>query len=409
MYHHDPARSGAVAGLPPAGPLRLAWSIRLDGAVYGQPLVVRGQVIAATQGGSVYGISRSTGKINWRTHIVSPLPLSAQPCGNIDPVGITSTPVFYRGLVYALAQDGRAGHLLAGIDPGTGKVLYRRTVPSPDGHPYFDQQRGALAAANGRIYVTFGGHFGDCGPYIGSVVGMPAGSNESDRIVSYLVPSHSHAGIWAAGGPVTGPDGTVYVGVGNGDTKGPFDDSDSVTALSPILRRTGVFAPATWLADNRSDLDLGSMTPALLSSGQIVMGGKRGLVYLLSAAHLGGIGGQQAKLAVCATFGGASVTGTTVVVPCTSGGPAAITVGSGTLAVRWRGPGAADGSPVIGGGAVWVTANSAGVLYELSLANGQVLAQIKLGAQLPHFASPSLSGRLALVGTMRGVVAVAGA
>jgi hypothetical protein len=32
-----------------------------------------------------------------------------------------------------------------------------------------------------------------------------------------------------------------------------------------------------------------------------------------------------------------------------------------------------------------------------------------LGSQLPHFASPSLSGRLVLIGTLRGVVAVTGA
>ena len=65
--------------------------------------------------------------------------------------------------------------------------------------------------------------------------------------------------MWAAGGPVAGPDGTVYVSVGNGAaTAPPYDGSDSVTALTPALRRTGIFAPATWPADNASDADLGS-------------------------------------------------------------------------------------------------------------------------------------------------------
>jgi streptogramin lyase len=64
---------------------------------------------------------------------------------------------------------------------------------------------------------------------------------------------------------------------------------------------------------------------------------------------------------------------------------------------------------VLGGGAVWVPDWNSGVLYELDPATGRVRHQIGLGGPLPHFASPSLSGALALVGTMTGVVAVRGA
>jgi len=408
-YHAGPSRSGFVARLPPAGRLSRLWSAGLDGAVYGQPLVLGRTVIAATEHDTVYGIDRATGRIRWATHVGSALALSAQPCGNIDPIGITSTPILYRGLVYALAQDGPARHVLVGLDPATGALRYRRAVPSPDGRPYYDQQRGALAAENGVIYVTFGGHNGDCGPYVGSVVGMPAAGTSQHRIVSYLVPTSKHGGIWAPGGPVIGPGGMLFVSVGNGTTAGPFDDSDSVTMLTPALRRTAVFAPAGWLADNQGDLDLGSMTPALLRTGQIVIAGKSGIAYLLAAPALGGVGGQRAMLGVCPAFGGAAVTGSTVIVPCSGGGPAAVRVSAAGLSLLWRGPAAADGSPVIGGGAVWVTGTSNGVLYEVSLATGRVRGQITLGSALPHFASPSLSGRLVLIGTMHGVVAVAGA
>ena len=410
-YHANSRRSGYVPGLAPAGRLSLAWSQRLDGAVYGQPLVIGRTVIAATEQDTVYGLSLSTGRVRWSAHVASPLPLSGQPCGDINPIGITSTPVYYRGLVYAVAQDGRSGHVLVGINPATGQVRYRRAVRSPDGRPYFDQQRAALAAASRRIYVAFGGHFGDCGPYVGSVVGMPAaGRGAATRPeVAYKVPSSHHAGIWAPGGPVIGPGGTVYVGVGNGDTRPPYDDSDSVTALSPSLHRIGVFAPASWIADNRRDLDLGSLTPVLLRSGQVLTVGKRGTGYLLTARHLGGIGGQVAELRICSAFGGAASLGQTVVVPCGSGGPAAVAVSGGTLRVLWRGPAAANGSPVIGGGAVWVTDNQAGVLYRLSLRTGKTVEQLRLGGGLPHFASPSLAGRLVLIGTLHGVVAVAGA
>jgi streptogramin lyase len=64
---------------------------------------------------------------------------------------------------------------------------------------------------------------------------------------------------------------------------------------------------------------------------------------------------------------------------------------------------------VLGGGAVWVPDWNAGVLYQLDPGTGHVRHKIRLGSALPHFASPSLSGSLALIGTLRGVVAVRGA
>jgi outer membrane protein assembly factor BamB len=409
MYHANPGRTGAVAGLPAARRLSIAWTAPLDGAVYGQPLAIGGLVIAATENDTVYGLDRLTGRIRWHTHVGTPLPLEDQPCGNLDPLGITGTPVYdpARGLVFAVAQSGRNGHLLVGLTTATGALRYRRAVPSPDGQPYFDQQRSALAVRSGRIYVAFGGHFGDCGPYIGSVVGIP--DSGQGAAVTYRVPSHHDAGIWAPSGPVIAPDGTIYVAVGNGDTAGSFDGSDSVTALSADLAWTGIFAPPSWRPDNGKDLDLGSMSPALLPGGRLLQGGKRGTAYLLQAGNLGGVGGELAQRPVCAAFGGAAVAGTIVYLPCDAGGIAAVNTAGGRLAVQWRGPNGAAGSPVVGGGAVWVTDYSLGILYEVSPRTGRVLHDLKLGTMLPHFASPSLSGALVLLGTTHGVIAVAGA
>src|SRR5262245_37025665 len=106
-YHANARRTGSVAGLPAAGKLAIGWSRRLTGAVYGQPLVIGGTVIAATERDYVYGLSLRTGRVRWSVHVGTALRLGSQPCGNIDPLGITSTPTFYRGLVYVLAQDGR--------------------------------------------------------------------------------------------------------------------------------------------------------------------------------------------------------------------------------------------------------------------------------------------------------------
>jgi len=78
------------------------------------------------------------------------------------------------------------------------------------------------------------------------------------------------------------------------------------------------------------------------------------------------------------------------------------------LRVRWHGPAGVGGSPVLGGGAVWVADWHSGRLYELAPSTGAVRQQISLGGQLPHFVSPSLSGALVLVGTLTGVTAVSG-
>lgn len=340
----------------------------------------------------------------------TPVPLSELPCGDIDPLGITGTPIYDRGngLVYAVAETTGYRHVLFGLSAASGAVKVERDIPAPDGQPRYDQQRPALTIEDGRVYVTFGGLFGDCGPYVGSVVGVPV--TGAGALVSYRVPTAKGGAIWGTAGPVTGPGGTLYVSTGNGAaTGGTFDDSDSVTALTPGLTRAGIFAPASWGQDNASDLDLGSTQPALLPDGLLLSVGKRGTGYLLRAGRLGGIGGQIAQTTVCRAFGAAAVSGTTVYEPCAQGGMAAVSTSGQSLRVLWRGPPGATGSPVIGGGVVWVTDPDAGTLYELDPSSGAVRSTASLGGPLPHFASLSLAGPLAFAGTDTGLTAVRGA
>ena len=61
-YHHDTARSGVAPQMSPVGSaLGVGWRAELDGAVYGQPLVIGNQVIAATENDSVYALSALDG------------------------------------------------------------------------------------------------------------------------------------------------------------------------------------------------------------------------------------------------------------------------------------------------------------------------------------------------------------
>ena len=177
----------------PRWPASIAWRARLDGAVYGQPLLVGNLVIAATENDSLYALAQSTGRLVWRAHVGTPVPLADLPCGNIDPLGITGTPAYDagNGLVYAVAETSGYHHVLVGVSVANGARKVQRDIPAPDGQPRYDQQRPALAIGDGRVYVAFGGLYGDCGPYRGSVAGVPLSG--SGPIVSYVAPTPREA------------------------------------------------------------------------------------------------------------------------------------------------------------------------------------------------------------------------
>jgi PQQ-like domain len=415
-YDGNAARTGIAAGVLADGALTTAWTARLDGAVYGQPLVVGNEVIAATENDSIYALSRSTGKVIWRTNVGTPVPQQAlHGCGDIFPLGITGTPIYdaSNGLVYAVAEITGYHHMLVALDVATGAVELHRylDVPRTTNQPAYDQQRPGLAIDDGRVYATFGGLAGDCGPYQGNVVSAPLTGN--GPLIGWHTPTSREGAIWAPGGPVVGPNGDLWVAIGNGaaESGDPYDGSDSVTELTPTMTRVTYFAPSTWAADNASDLDLGSTQPVLAADNTVFIVGKRGVGYLLSETHLGGIGGQLAEQNICDARGAAAVSGSIVYEPCVNGGVAAVEVSAAkrTIKVLWRGPANSNGSPVIGGGAVWVTAysnTSPTTLYELNQSTGAVEHKISISQVLPHFSSLSLSGSTAYVSTLTGITAI---
>jgi polyvinyl alcohol dehydrogenase (cytochrome) len=401
-YHHDGARSGATTGTPVFTAFASAWKAALDGAVYGQPIVVGSTVVAATEGGSLYGLSVTSGAVLWRAHIADPIRLSSLPCGDIDPLGITSTPAYdaTTGLVLALGETAGGHHILAGVNIATGGVAFSRTLDPLVGDPLATQQRSALLVANGRVYVGFGGLAGDCANYIGQVVSVA--SDGSGTPIGWAVPTSREGGIWATAGPVLNSDGTIFVAVGNGASDTAYDGSDSVTRLSATLSRLDYFAPSVWANDNDNDLDLGSMSPVIVD-GKVLAAGKRGVAYLLDPAHLGGIGGQLSSVTVCRPFGGAAVSGQTAFLPCTDG-IRSVTVSGNSMTVGWHAASDLKGPPVYASGTLYTTDGS-GSVYAIDPATGVTRAHIGVGS-LPTFASPSLSGDYVLIGTTTGVTAV---
>src|SRR5436190_17062585 len=105
-YHRDNARSGYLPDMPDPQQITVAWNTPLDGAVYAEPLVVSGHILVATENNSLYSLNADSGQVEWQTNIGNPATGSELPCGNIDPLGITGTPVYdsTSGLVFAVAE-----------------------------------------------------------------------------------------------------------------------------------------------------------------------------------------------------------------------------------------------------------------------------------------------------------------
>ncbi|MBV8822361.1 MAG: PQQ-binding-like beta-propeller repeat protein [Ktedonobacteraceae bacterium] len=405
-YHYNNSRNGYIAAVPDPARLTSLWNRQLDGAVYAEPLVVNGHVLVATENDTLYSLDAHSGQVQWHTSLGTPVPLSDLPCGNIDPLGITGTPVYdaQTGLVFAVAEVKGPGHILFGIDVRTGQIKVRRSADPAGIDPQSHQQRAALALYAGRVYVAYGGLDGDCGNYHGWVVASR--TNGQGPLLSYQVPTTRQGGIWAASGPAVDSAGHLYVAVGNGAAvQGTWDHSDSVLRLSATLQLADGFAPRNWQSENAADADLGSMGPLLLPNGMIFADGKGGQGYLLRANALGGIGGQAQAISLCTAFGGAAALGPSVFVPCTDG-LRQVQVGPGTsLKPGWHAPSQVTGSPVVGGHTVY-SLDPQGMLYALDATTGNVRATLSVGAT-SRFATPTLSNRDIFIGTMTGIVAVA--
>ena len=405
-YHRDSARTGAEPNGPTAGSLRRVWeSPGLDGDVYAEPLFVGSQVFVATEGNTVYALDATNGQIQWQARLGDPVSRSDLPCGNIDPTGITSTPVVDagRGLIYVVPFVQPAQHALVALDISSGAERFRRAIDPPGADPRVEQQRGALALAGDRVLVPYGGLFGDCGNYHGYVVGAPA--DGSGDLASYVVPAARAAGIWAPPGPVV--DGSsVYVASGNSTQAGEPDLSNSVVKLSlPGLQMTDSWTPRNRDELSRGDVDLGSTSPVPVGNGLLFVIGKEGVGYLMQADHLGGTGGQVFDATVCSSggYGGTASVPPMLFVPCRDG-LVALTIDGSKFSVAWRASGV-DGSPIVTGDTVWAIDLSGGQLHAYRAADGQELGSAQVG-DAANFATPTAGNGLVVVAADRRVVAL---
>lgn len=423
-YHHDDGHTGydplapAISTVVPTP----GWTESpLDGEVYAEPLVYNGFVYVATLNNTVYAINVATGVPAWSKHLGSPQS-SGWVCGNVAPMGILGTPVIDAAAnrIYAVAEIAGATptYRLFGLDLGSSGNIVLNTSIAPTGFDWkIQQERGALALANGYVYVPFGGRAGDCfdgaTPYYGWVAGVPTDGISPVNV--FRTPSGAES-VWSAGGVVV-DDSThnIFFATGNAIPCAGSTFSDAIVRVSPTLTSASYFEPSDWQANwCGPDLDLGSASPLLISPNLIFTAGKHGGGFLLDPANLGGIDGQlfpartpYQQADVClgnhngATFGSFAYAAPFVYVECEGRGLVALDVNTTTPAFNpcdascaspdWHAGGTTTfGPPIVAGGAVWVASDGGG-LYAFNASNGAAIFH-SAGFGINRFVTPAEAG-----------------
>jgi len=317
--HNNPSRDGVYidSAFTPAAAANLMRDLSFDGTisgnVYAQPLYIEGapngpMIIAVTESNNVYALNATTGTVTWQRTDIGPSVSSGLPCSNINPVGITGTPVVdltSRRLFFDALIDGTTiKHFIYSLDVDTGATTLGWPVDVNATATYngttfesrIQEERGALALVNGIVYASYSGQSGDCDNYHGWVVGVDINS-----------PTNVHAwattavggGIWGHGGVAS--DGTnMFVVTGNTfNTAGNWMGGEAIIRLEagPIWtgQPTDYWAPTNWLRLDQTDTDLGGVSATVIdvrgaAPSQLVLAlGKDSNAYLVNRNNLGGV------------------------------------------------------------------------------------------------------------------------
>jgi hypothetical protein len=292
--------------------------------VYAQPLYLVGaggkpdQVFVFTDGNKAYGLDATTGMTTWNKSFGTAL--TQNPCGSFGDnggFGITGTPVIdaaSRTIYFANASSsGGTVHQVHAINADTGEELQGWPVSvsmmAKSGSTSFDsssqKQRAGLTLLNGKVFVGFGGHVGDCNGYHGWVVGV---DTMTQGVTAWATTAIGGA-VWGASGLAS--DGTsLFFATGNSKSSassGPnshsstWGGSETIFKFGQDLKQpadsatSDFFRPANWDMLDDADQDMGGTSPILIDvagatpSKLLVSLGKDGNAYLLDRTSLGGM------------------------------------------------------------------------------------------------------------------------
>jgi hypothetical protein len=167
--------------------------------------------------------------------------------------------------------------------------------------PQRNNQRSALALANGNVYIAWSSHC-DWGPYHGWVMAYNA-STLAQVAVYCDTPTGSAGGIWMSGqGPAVDSSGNIYVATGNGTVGVTGNASNPTNRAMSFLKLNGAdlsilswFSPFNWSTLNNSDEDLGAGGILLIPGTTLALGGGKSLsslpsnLYLVNKDNMGGV------------------------------------------------------------------------------------------------------------------------
>ncbi len=317
--HNNPSRDGVYidAGFTLSAAANLTRDLNFSGVisgnVYAQPLYIEGglngpMVIAVTESNNVYALNATTGAVIWQRTDIGPPVTSGLPCGNINPAGITGTPVVdlaSRRLFFDALIDGTTKkHFIYSLDVDTGVTTpgWPVDVNATAGYNGINfvslaqEERGGLALVNGIVYVSYSGYLGDCGNYHGWVVGVDI--NNPSTVGGWATTAIG-GGIWGHGGVAS--DGTnMFVVTGNTfNTGGNWMGGEAIIRLQAGPTWTGqptdYWVPTNWLSLDNSDTDLGGVSATVIdvpgaTPSQLVLAlGKDSNAYLVNRNNLGGV------------------------------------------------------------------------------------------------------------------------
>jgi hypothetical protein len=323
-YHGTSNRYGAyvVPGLTASAAAGMhidtGFAGAVNGAVYAQPLYWQppgasvGEVIVATETNAVYALNGVTGAVVWQTQLPAAVPSTSLPCGNINPEGITGTPVIDpdRQVLYLdalTAQSSGPRHMLYALYLANGKVLNGWPIDveaalASQGKTfssYYQGERSAVLQLNADLYFAYGGRSGDCGTYHGTVVQVHPATH---AVVGEYATGANRGGIWSQGG-LAQHGGTLLVATGNTDDTSQWSGGEAILRLRPGLAAPAsaadYYTPSNWATLDNEDADLGgteaiplriAISPSRFA-GRVMSFGKDGNAYLVDEAYLGGIGG----------------------------------------------------------------------------------------------------------------------
>ena len=283
----------------------LSFNGTISGNVYAQPLYIEGpngaMVIAVTESNNVYALDADNGSIIWQRNL-GPAVTSGLPSGNIDPLGITGTPVVdlaSRSLFLDAMVNGNPRRFVYSLNVDTGMtnpgwpVNLDATVVF-NGNTFtsnVQNERGGLAIVNGIVYVAFSGTLATAERTTDGLLVYPL----TILPLSGLATGAIGGGIWGHSGVAS--DGTnMFVITGNTfNTQGNWMGGEAVIRLQAGPVFSSFWAPSNWFSLDQSDTDLGGVSATVVdvpgaTPSQLVLAlGKDGMAYLLDRNNLGGV------------------------------------------------------------------------------------------------------------------------